>query len=144
MGKNAPTVQSENAPKRVKMAKNCQKWPKMAKKWQKFVKIDFLYNNFPEKVISLRKCTKKNISLRRKKVKKFFAPAARILVMCGDPPRGGGVKKIPPHSVARVAILYASYHPGPHTLRGHSTELGSNSHSKKNVGAPDGGRVETA
>ena len=34
MAKNAPTVQSENAPKRVKMAKNDQKLAKMAKKWQ--------------------------------------------------------------------------------------------------------------
>ena len=33
--KNAPTVQSENASKRVKMAKNNQKLAQMAKKLQK-------------------------------------------------------------------------------------------------------------
>ena len=38
MAKNAPTVQSENAPKRVKMAENDQKLAKMAKKWQKLDK----------------------------------------------------------------------------------------------------------
>ena len=39
MGKNAPTVQSENAPKRVKMAKNGKKWPKIGKNGQKMAKI---------------------------------------------------------------------------------------------------------
>ena len=38
MAKNAPTVQSENAPKRIKMAKNDQKLAKMAKKWEKLDK----------------------------------------------------------------------------------------------------------
>ena len=38
MSKNAPTVQSENAPKRVKMARNDQTSAKMAKKWQKLYK----------------------------------------------------------------------------------------------------------
>ena len=37
MTKNAPRVQSENAPKRVKMAKNDQKLAKMAKKMAKIV-----------------------------------------------------------------------------------------------------------
>ena len=38
MAKKRPTVQSENAPKRVKMAKNDQKSAKMAKKWQNLYK----------------------------------------------------------------------------------------------------------
>ena len=53
-------------------------------------KIDFLYNNFPKKAISLRKCTKKNIKKKSPSAKKklyfYFAPAA--LYRC-DP--GGGV-----------------------------------------------------
>ena len=45
-------------------------------------KIDFLYNNFPKKAISLRKCT-------QKKSQKIFAPAA---LYRWD--RGGGCYRI--------------------------------------------------
>ena len=77
------------------MTENWYKWPKNGKIC---IKIDFLYNNFPEKVISVRKCTKIFFAFGEKKVKKFFAPAARNLVMCGDPPPRGGSKFFPPHS----------------------------------------------
>ena len=71
----------ENAPKKVKMAKNRQKMAKIIRK------IDFLYNNFPEKVISLRKCTK------------FFrACGANFGHVWRPPARGGGSKNFPPHS----------------------------------------------
>ena len=88
MAKNAPTVQSENAPKRVKMAK-----------MEKIVeKIDFLYNNFPEKVISLRKCTKIFFAFGEKK-SKIFSRLRREFWSCVEtPPAGGGQKFFPPHS----------------------------------------------
>ena len=64
------------------MAKNRQKSAKFIRK------IDFLYNNFPKKAISLRKCTKKKNRLRRKKKsKKKLAPAA--LYRWTPPTRGG-------------------------------------------------------
>ena len=60
-------LKCENAPKKVKMAKNRQKMAKIIRK------IDFLYNNFPKKAISLRKCTpKKNSPSAKKKVQIFF------------------------------------------------------------------------
>ena len=95
MAKTAKTaVQSENAPKRVKIANNDQKMAKMAKKWEKLdKKIDFLYNNFPEKVISLRKCTKNFSAFGEKKLKKNSS--------CVETPPRGGVKKnssTQPHS----------------------------------------------
>ena len=66
-------LKCENAPKKVKMTKNRQKMAKLIRK------IDFLYNNFPQKAISLRKCTQKiYFRLRRKKRPTFFfAPSAR-------------------------------------------------------------------
>ena len=106
MAKNAPTVQSENAPKRVKMAKITKNWQKWPKNGKKCIKIAFLYNNFPEKVISLRKCTNFFFAFSEKKYKKKIAPAARILVMCGDPPpAGGGTKKKFLHTATQPHIL---------------------------------------
>ena len=87
-------MQSENAPKRVKMAKNDQKLAKMAKKCIK--KIDFLYNNFPEKVISVRKCTQKFFAFGEKKVFKKLR-LRREYWSCVETPAGGGQKN-PPHS----------------------------------------------
>ena len=47
MAKNAPTAQSENAPKRVKMAKNDQKAAKMAKNGKKNYKNRFSLQHLP-------------------------------------------------------------------------------------------------
>ena len=77
------------------MTKNRQKWPKNGKNC---IKNRFYYNNFPEKVISLRKCTNFFFAFGEKEAKKKIAPAARFLVMCGTPRWGGGSKKNPPHS----------------------------------------------
>ena len=65
----------------TKIGKNGQKNGKNC------IKIDFLYNNFPEKVISLRKCTKKKIAFCEKKSQKF-------LIMCGTPPPRRGLYKL--------------------------------------------------
>ena len=67
------------------MAKNRQKMAKIIRK------IDFLYNNFPKKVISLRKCTKKKKKknrLRRKKSQFFFSRLRRDTA--ATPRMGGG------------------------------------------------------
>jgi len=53
------------------MAKNRQKMAKIIRK------IDFLYNNFPKKAISLRKCTQKKNAFGEKKVQ----------ITVGTPPR---------------------------------------------------------
>ena len=50
-------------------------------------KIDFLYNSFPKKAISLRKCTQKKIAFGEKKSPNFFSRLRRDTVA---PPGGGG------------------------------------------------------
>ena len=64
------------------MAKNRQKSAKFIRK------IDFLYNNFPKKASSLRKCTKKYISPSAKKKSFFFSRLRRETVL-STPPGGG-------------------------------------------------------
>ena len=63
------------------MAKNRQKSAKFIRK------IDFLYNNFPKKAISLRKCTNFFFRLRRKKSQLFFSRLRRETVL--STPWGG-------------------------------------------------------
>ena len=88
-------------------SKLAQKWSKMAKNRQKMVKflrkIDFLYNNFPKKAISLRKCTQKKIifAFSEKKVQIFFRACGAIQL---DP--GGGCYRI---SVFCASVFCALY-----------------------------------
>ena len=67
MAKNAPTEQSENAPKRVKMAKNDQKSAKMAKKWENLYKKSIFSTTTSLKSHFLKEMHQNNIRLRRKK-----------------------------------------------------------------------------
>ena len=90
-GKNAPQC-------KVKMHQKDQQSAKMAKKWQKLYKNRFSLQQLPWKGHFLKEMHQKQFRLRRKKVWIFFAPAARILVMCGDPPRGGQKSATQPHS----------------------------------------------
>ena len=65
-------------------------------------KIDFLYNNFPKKAISLRKCTKKKTPSAKKKSKIFFAPAA---LYRWTPPPPPCYRNFPQRSYCHTALI---------------------------------------
>ena len=88
------------------MPKKWQKWPTLYKK-------SVFYTT--SKAHFLKEMHQKNFCLRRKKVKFFFAPATRILAMCGDP--GGGAKNFSSTQPHSHTSLYRSLGPPAWGLR---------------------------